>query len=187
MLNFFNKLYFVFYDAKNYYLILYFCILFKFEKAALRKNVDAMFMCAKMHDEGSFGTKIDEKKALLYYKKAADEGHAESMFRIAQILEKCDVETDKMEANLYLKRAADLGHQGAKSMLKSKIDNYESKHKIAVKNNSNEEISKVNSTKMQTKLGSSNVNKTSSKPNNVNKRTKLCSPVNQEKISIATN
>jgi TPR repeat protein len=82
--------------------------------------------CGKQ-DKNDFQTGLDAFKANQYekavkcFEKAADAGHAEAMFRLAQCYGKGNgVEKDEEKAFNFLKRSADAGNAKAKFMTVSK-------------------------------------------------------------------
>lgn len=57
------------------------------------------------------GITADKKESAVYFKKAADKEHIDSMYKYAMMLFNGDeINTDKKEAAKYFKNAADKGH-----------------------------------------------------------------------------
>jgi uncharacterized protein len=85
---------------------------------ALKGDIEAQFLLAKAYESGH-GSKKDFKQAARWYQKAAEQGHAESQYHLAQILEegRPNVKADVPNAISWYEESARNGFKIAKQRL----------------------------------------------------------------------
>ena len=89
-----------------------------FEKAAKQGHIGAQLELAKLYATGK-GVKEDEAKAFKIYKKAADAGSAEAMYKLTRYynLGRGGVKKDKDKARELLRKSAEAGYAEAQRSL----------------------------------------------------------------------
>lgn len=97
---------------------------------AAKGDASAQFAAAEEYERGEYdcgrgdraGVPQDFKKALYWYKMAANQGNADAAFRLASMYINGEgVSPDQSEAHKWLKQAADEGNLQAKSLIANNL------------------------------------------------------------------
>ena len=85
----------------------------KLRAAAEQGDAEAQMWMGRCCEDG-FGAEKDESKAVEWYRKAAEQDHADAQYSLALILKR---NGDADEAETLLRKAAEFGHPEAKKLL----------------------------------------------------------------------